>query len=68
MSNEVAAYRFGDFEVDLRRGTLRKHGIRIRLERKPWQLLATLLERHGEVVSRAELQKALWPDGTFVDF
>ena len=59
--------RFGVFEVDLRAGELRKHGIRIRLQEQPFQVLATLLQHHGEVVTREELQKTVWPAGTFVD-
>ena len=59
---------FGVFEVDLRTGELRKHGLRIRLQEQPFQVLAMLLERSGEVVTREELQKKLWPADTFVDF
>jgi TolB-like protein/DNA-binding winged helix-turn-helix (wHTH) protein/Tfp pilus assembly protein PilF len=61
-------YRFDSYKVDAARGELRKFGVRIRLERKPWLLLLALLERPGELVTRDELQQALWPDGTFVDF
>jgi TolB-like protein/DNA-binding winged helix-turn-helix (wHTH) protein/Flp pilus assembly protein TadD len=60
--------RFGVFEVDLRAGELRKHGLRIRLQEQPFQVLAMLLEHPGEVVTREELQKRLWPVDTFVDF
>ena len=60
--------RFGVFELDLRAGELRKHGLRIRLQEQPFQLLAMLLEDPGEVVTREELQKKLWPADTFVDF
>jgi len=60
--------RFGVFEVDLRGGELRKHGLRIRLQAQPFQVLAMLLEHPREVVSREELQKRLWPADTFVDF
>src|SRR5580692_11784058 len=60
--------RFGVFEMDLRAGELRKHGLRVRLQEQPFQLLAMLLERPGEVVTREELQKKLWPEDTFVDF
>jgi Tol biopolymer transport system component/DNA-binding winged helix-turn-helix (wHTH) protein len=60
--------RFGAFEVDLRAEELRKGDRKIRLRGQPFQVLAMLLERPGEVVSREELQKRLWPDGTFVDF
>ena len=60
--------RFGVFELDLRAGELRKHGLRVRLQEQPFQVLATLLEHPGEVVTREELQKKLWPADTFVDF
>lgn len=60
--------RFGVFEVDLRAGELRKGGLRIRLQEQPFQVLSMLLEQPGEVVTRAELQKKLWPHDTFVDF
>ena len=60
--------RFGVFEADLRSGELRKNGTKIRLPGQPFEVLAMMLERPGEVVSREELQKRLWPDGTFVDF
>ena len=60
--------RFGVFEVDLRGGELRKHGLRIRLQEQPFQVLAMLLEHAGEVVSREELQRKLWPANTYVDF
>jgi TolB-like protein/DNA-binding winged helix-turn-helix (wHTH) protein/Flp pilus assembly protein TadD len=59
---------FGVFELDLRTGELRKHGLRIRLQEQPFQVLVMLLEHHGEVVTREELQKRLWPADTFVDF
>jgi TolB-like protein/DNA-binding winged helix-turn-helix (wHTH) protein/Flp pilus assembly protein TadD len=59
---------FGLFELDLRAGELRKHGLRIRLQEQPFQVLVMLLEHHGEVVTREELQKRLWPADTFVDF
>ncbi|HWO28607.1 MAG TPA: winged helix-turn-helix domain-containing protein, partial [Candidatus Acidoferrum sp.] len=60
--------RFGVFELDLRAGELRKHGLRVRLQEQPFQVLAALLEHPGEVVTREELQKKLWPVDTFVDF
>jgi len=60
--------RFGVFELDLRAGELRKHGLRVRLQEQPFQLLEMLLEHPGEVVTREELQKKLWPADTFVDF
>ena len=60
--------RFGVFEVDLRAGELRKHGLRVRLQEQPFQVLAMLLEYPGELVTREDLQKRLWPADTFVDF
>jgi TolB-like protein/DNA-binding winged helix-turn-helix (wHTH) protein/Flp pilus assembly protein TadD len=59
---------FGVFELDLRAGELRKHGLKVRLQEQPLQVLAMLLEHHGEVVTREDLQKKLWPADTFVDF
>jgi TolB-like protein/DNA-binding winged helix-turn-helix (wHTH) protein/Tfp pilus assembly protein PilF len=59
---------FGVFELDLRAGELRKHGLRVRLQEQPFQVLAVLLEHPGDVVTREELQKKLWPADTFVDF
>jgi DNA-binding winged helix-turn-helix (wHTH) protein len=53
--------RFGAFEMDLRTGELRKHGMQVRLQKQPFQVLAMLLEHAGEVVTREELQKNLWP-------
>src|SRR6516225_2737278 len=58
--------RFATFEVDLRAGELRKDGLKLKLGGQPFQVLAILLERPGEVVTRDELQNRLWPD-TFVD-
>src|SRR5271155_6288108 len=60
--------KFGPYLVDLRAGELRKNGSRIRLQEKPLRVLALLAERHGQMVSREELKKRLWPDDTFVDF
>src|ERR1035437_4335919 len=63
----VPEIRFGTFEVDLRSGELRKNGVNLKLSGQPFQVLAVLLERPGEVITREEFQKRLWPD-TFVDF
>jgi Tol biopolymer transport system component/DNA-binding winged helix-turn-helix (wHTH) protein len=60
--------RFGLFELDLQARELRKSGVRIKLQDQPFQILAMLLERPGEIVTREELQKRLWPEDTFVDF
>src|ERR1700757_4183643 len=60
--------QFGLFEVDLDARELRKSGMRIKLQDQPFQILALLLEHPGEIVTREELQKRLWPQDTFVDF
>ena len=60
--------RFAVFEVDLAAGELRKNGARIRLQEQPFQILAYLIDRAGEVVTREELRQKLWPADTFVDF
>ncbi len=59
---------FGDYELNRRTGELRKHGVKVRLQGKPSQVLIKLIERPGEMVSREELQRCLWPEDTFVDF
>src|SRR5438309_2159693 len=71
MPAQVSAPRrltFGPYEADLQSGELRKHGTRIRLQSQPFQLLAMLLERPGELVTREEICQKLWPADTFVDF
>jgi TolB-like protein/DNA-binding winged helix-turn-helix (wHTH) protein/tetratricopeptide (TPR) repeat protein len=60
--------RFGSFEINLQSGELRKNGMRLRLAGQPFQVLALLVERPGEVVTREELNSKLWPADTFVDF
>jgi tetratricopeptide (TPR) repeat protein len=60
--------RFGVFEACLPSGELRKHGLLIRVPGQPFKILAIFLERPGEVVTREELRKSLWPAQTFVDF
>jgi TolB-like protein/DNA-binding winged helix-turn-helix (wHTH) protein len=64
----VRSVRFGVFELDLRAGELMKKGIKLRLQGQPYVLLTTLLKQHGEIVTREEVRRALWPDNTFVDF
>src|SRR2546429_3908619 len=59
---------FGVFEVDLKAVELRKHGVRIKLQEQPFQILSLLLQHPGEVVTREELREKLWPAHTFVDF
>jgi len=60
--------RFGTYEVDLRLGELRKNGIRVKLTGQPFQILVILLEHPGDLVTREQLQRRLWPSDTFVDF
>jgi DNA-binding winged helix-turn-helix (wHTH) protein len=60
--------RFGVFEVDPDSGELRKRGFRIRLREQPVRLLLTLIDQAGHVVTREQLRRRLWPEGTFVDF
>jgi Tol biopolymer transport system component/DNA-binding winged helix-turn-helix (wHTH) protein len=62
------AFQFGVFELDPQAGELRKHGIRIKLQDQPLGVLILLLERAGQVVTREEIQKRLWPENTYVDF
>lgn len=68
LSSSLRPVRFGAYEVDLRSGELRKRGVKINLQDQPFQVLALLLQRPGELVSRDELQKKLWPTETFGDF
>jgi TolB-like protein/DNA-binding winged helix-turn-helix (wHTH) protein len=60
--------RFGIFEVDLNALELRKNGLRLKLPEQPFQILAMLLERPGEIITRDELRNRLWQTDTFVDF
>ena len=65
MNEKFAAspiFRFGSFEVDLTSHEIRRHGVRISLEGKPFEILVTLLENPGQVVSRKMLRQRLWPD------
>lgn len=70
MPNEIQSvvYRFDNFEADVRAGELRKHGMRLKLSGQPFQVLVLLLQRAGDVVTREELQQALWAADTYVDF
>lgn len=60
--------RFGDFEADLDRGVLRRNGARVRLQEQPFQVLSVLLQAGGQVVTREELRRRVWPEDTFVEF
>ncbi|MEI9969890.1 MAG: winged helix-turn-helix domain-containing protein [Terracidiphilus sp.] len=61
-------YRFGVFEADAATGELRRQGMRVKLNAQPFQVLLMLLERPGQLVTRDEISRVLWPEGTFVDF
>ena len=61
-------FRFASFEANLHAGELHKQGRRVRIEEKPFQVLATLLERRPDLVAREELHKVLWPADIFVNF
>src|SRR5512147_52109 len=59
---------FGPFTVDLRSAELKKYGANVKIQDRPFEILAMLLEKPGEVVTREEIRTRLWPEGTFVDF
>ena len=61
-------YRFGVFEADAATGELRKQGLRVKVNVQPFQVLLMLLARPGELLTREEISRELWPDGTFVDY
>jgi DNA-binding winged helix-turn-helix (wHTH) protein/TolB-like protein len=63
-----ARVRFGSFEVDANARVLRKDGLKVRLQEQPFEVLLTLLESAGEIVTREQLRQRLWPKGTFVAF
>ena len=67
-SRPVRRYRFGAFEANAATGELRRQGIRIKLNAQPFQVLLMLLERPGQLLTREEISRELWPDGTFVDY
>jgi cholera toxin transcriptional activator len=67
-SRPARRYRFGVFEADASTGELRRHGLRVKINAQPFQLLCMLLERPGALVTREEIARTLWPDGMFVDF
>jgi TolB-like protein/DNA-binding winged helix-turn-helix (wHTH) protein/Flp pilus assembly protein TadD len=68
VNSQREVIRFGVFEADLCTGELRRKGRLVRLQEQPFQVLALLLARPGELVAREELRQALWPADTFVDF
>ena len=68
MPSEREPVRFGIFEVNLDTGEVRRAGVKVKLQEQPFQVLAALLEKPGEVVTKEELQERIWKDDTFVDF
>ena len=64
----VRGYRFGTFEADAETGELRRQGVRVKLNSQPFQMLLVLLERPGQLVTREEIARRIWPEGTFVDY
>lgn len=67
-SGEWTVVRFGVFEVDLRNGELRKGGVLVKLQQQPFKVLALLVARPGDIVTREELRCQIWGGDTFVDF
>jgi len=61
-------YRFGVFEADAATGELRRQGMRVKLNAQPFQVLLLLLDRSGQLLTREEISRELWPEGTFVDY
>lgn len=64
----IRQFRFGLFELDLDRGTLTRQGVVVRLQEQPFRILTLLLESQGEILTREEIRKRIWPEGTFVEF
>jgi DNA-binding winged helix-turn-helix (wHTH) protein/TolB-like protein len=62
------SYRFGLFEVDLNNSQLSRKGVRVRLQEQPFHILSLLLSRPGQIVTRDDFRRELWPAGTYVDF
>jgi DNA-binding winged helix-turn-helix (wHTH) protein len=68
MTQSARFVRFGVFELDLRTGELRKRGVKVHLQEQPFRVLAMLVERAGDLVTREDLRQRLWPEAVFVDF
>ena len=71
MANTVSSgpvVRFGDFELDLQSGDLTQNGSRVLLPDQPFRLLAIMIRERGALLTREDLRRELWPEGTFVDF
>jgi Tol biopolymer transport system component/DNA-binding winged helix-turn-helix (wHTH) protein len=67
-SGSLGKVRFGVFEADFLTGELRKFGVKLKVQTQPLKVLSALIEQPGQLVTREELQKRLWDDGTIVDF
>jgi TolB-like protein/DNA-binding winged helix-turn-helix (wHTH) protein/Flp pilus assembly protein TadD len=65
---QIRQFRFGGFEIDVVEGELRRQGVRLKLNEKPFQVLCVLLERAGHLVTREDLRQRLWTADTYVDF
>jgi DNA-binding winged helix-turn-helix (wHTH) protein len=63
-----AAFHFGVFKLDPCTRELQKHGLKLKMQDQPLEILPLLLERPGDLITRDEIRKRLWPDNTFVDF
>jgi DNA-binding winged helix-turn-helix (wHTH) protein len=68
MAETSETYCFGEFELSVTAGELRRRNRRLKLQPQPFKLLLLLVRRAGNLVSRDDIRKELWPDGTFVDF
>jgi DNA-binding winged helix-turn-helix (wHTH) protein len=67
-SHTPETFRFGEFELNVGAGELRRNNHRVKLQPQPFKLLVLLVRRAGNLVSRDDIKRELWPDGTFVDF
>jgi DNA-binding winged helix-turn-helix (wHTH) protein len=65
---QAKRYRFGVFEADAATGELRRQGMRVKLNAQPFQILLMLLDKPGQLLTRDEISRQLWPEGTFVDY
>ncbi len=68
MTGTGEVFCFGEFELDVNAGELRRKNRRLKLQPQPFKLLLLLVRKGGELVTRDEIRRELWPDGTFVDF
>lgn len=67
-SPPTGIFHFGIFQLDLKAGELHKAGVRVKLQDQPFRVLALLVDRAGQVVTREELRKQVWPGNVYVDF